>query len=52
LRRGRTARCCDGIRRPDSGWAAGTYRGEYIGRRTEGGETRIVVEIIREIELR
>ena len=36
----------------DDAKTAGTYRGEYIGRRTEGGGTRIVVEIIREIELR
>jgi murein DD-endopeptidase MepM/ murein hydrolase activator NlpD len=37
-----------GVRRPESGWVAGTYRGEYIVRR--GGKT--IIEITREIELR
>jgi murein DD-endopeptidase MepM/ murein hydrolase activator NlpD len=37
-----------GVRRPETGWIAGTYRGEYIVRR--GGKT--IIEITREIELR
>lgn len=41
-----------GVKRPDSGWTAGIYRGEYIVRRKEGGQTKTVVEISREIELR
>jgi hypothetical protein len=41
-----------GVTRPAAGWTAGTYRGEYTVRRTESGETRTVVEISREIELR
>jgi murein DD-endopeptidase MepM/ murein hydrolase activator NlpD len=41
-----------GARRPPAGWPPGTYRGEYVVRRTESGATRIVVEIAREIELR
>src|SRR5262245_50551335 len=41
-----------GDRRPVAGWTAGVYRGEYIVRRMENGESRTVVEITREIELR
>jgi len=41
-----------GVRRPESGWAPGIYRGEYIVRRKESGQTKTVVEITREIELR
>jgi len=41
-----------GVKRPAAGWITGAYRGAYIVRRTENGETKIIVEINREIELR
>jgi hypothetical protein len=41
-----------GKRRPDSGWAAGRYRGEYSLTRDAGGGPQTVIDIRRDIEIR
>jgi len=40
-----------GIKRPDQGWAAGRYRGEYRLTREVGGQPQTLIEIERAIEL-
>lgn len=41
-----------GIKRPDQGWPAGRYVGEYRLMREIGGQAKTLIEIERDIELR
>jgi len=41
-----------GKKRPDAGWPAGRYRGEYVLTREIDGQQQTVIDIVRDLEIR